>query len=160
EIDLPDSAVNPSDKYTFTYETTPGDTHSPHDITGRLISVTLPTGGTINYTYTGGSSGNITCADGSASGLTRQTPHGTWTHAGTAGTGAAYTTTIPAPQLSYDSSANQTVIQFQGIYETQRKVYQGSAATGTLLRSWNTCYNGAASPCTGTAITAQVTRRT
>src|SRR5260370_9474433 len=66
EIDLPDGS-----KYSFTYEPTPGV--SGH-VTGRLASVTLPTGGAITYTYTGGSSGNITCADGSASGLQRYTP--------------------------------------------------------------------------------------
>src|SRR5439155_26733514 len=59
EIDLPDFAANPSSKYIFTYETTPQDTHNPHYVTGRIASVTLPTGGTITYTYTGGSSGHI-----------------------------------------------------------------------------------------------------
>src|SRR5438309_5668924 len=41
-VSLPDSS-----QYSFTYETTPGDTHTPHYVTGRLASVTLPTGGTI-----------------------------------------------------------------------------------------------------------------
>ena len=59
EIDLPDVSVNPSSKYTFAYETTPGDTHNPPYVTGRLQSVTLPTGGTISYSYSGGSSGHI-----------------------------------------------------------------------------------------------------
>src|SRR5260370_13336654 len=63
EIDLPDIAVNPNDKYTFTYETHPCCTHSPKYVTGRLASVTLPTGGTISYTYTGGNN-RIVCADG------------------------------------------------------------------------------------------------
>ncbi len=70
EIDLPDQATDPSDKYTFTYETTPQ--HSPN-VTGRLASVTLPTGGTISYTYSGGQNG-ITCADGSTATLERYTP--------------------------------------------------------------------------------------
>ena len=136
EIDQPDGS-----KYTFAYETTPGDTHTPNDVTGRVASVTLPTGSTIRYTYTGGSSGNITCADGSASGLTRQTPDGTWTYARTPGTGAASITTITAPQLPYDSAANQTVINFQGIYETQRQVelmewtHPGFARSVKLRRS-------------------------
>jgi hypothetical protein len=144
EIDLPDGS-----KYSFTYEGTPG--HSGN-VTGRLTSVTLPTGGTITYTYTGGSSGNITCADGSAPGLTRSTPDGTWTYARTPGTGAAYSTTVTDPQ------GNQTVIQFQGIYETERQVYQGSTS-GTLLETVNTCYNGSASPCTGTAVALPITER-
>jgi hypothetical protein len=62
EIDLPDSS-----KYLFTYEATPGYSG---DVTGRLATATLPTGGQIAYTYTGGSNG-IVCADGSDAGLTR-----------------------------------------------------------------------------------------
>jgi RHS repeat-associated protein len=148
KVTLPDLSF-----YQFSYETTPLDTNSPHHVTGRLASVILPTGGTINYTYTGGSSG-ITCADGSASGLTRQTPDGSWSYARTPGSGAAYTTTITDPSTP---TANQTVIQFQGIYETQRQVYQGSTS-GTLLKTTNTCYNGSSSPCAGTAVVLPITQ--
>jgi RHS repeat-associated protein len=152
EVDLPDGS-----KYTFAYETTPSDTHTPHHVTGRLASVTLPTGGTISYTYSAGNNG-IICSDGSTATLTRATPDGTWTYAQVKGTGAASTTTVSAPQLPYDSAANQTVIQFQGIYETQRKIYQGSSA-GTLLSTINTCYNGATMPCTTTAVARPITQR-
>ena len=141
KITLPDSSF-----YQFNYEATPGFTG---DVTGRLLSVTLPTGGTISYTYTGGSSGHITCADGSAAGLTRQTPDGTWTYVRTAGTGAAYKTSVTDPQ------GNNTQIQFQGIYETQRQVFQG---TSTLLQTTNTCYNASASPCTATAIVLPISQ--
>ena len=145
-ITLPDGTY-----YAFTYEATPG---TPGDVTGRVASVRYPTGGTITYTYTGGSSGHINCTDGSNSGLTRVTPDSTtaWTYARAAGTGAAYTTTVTDP------AGNQTAIQFQGIYETQRKTYQGTTA-GTLLQTTNTCYNAAAQPCTGTAITLPITQR-
>jgi hypothetical protein len=147
-ITLPDGTF-----YQFLYEPTPG---FAGDVTGRLASVALPTGGTISYAYTGGSNG-IVCADGSTAGLTRTTPDGTWTYARTAGTGAAYTTTVTAPKLPYDPTNNQTVVQFQGIFETQRQSYQGSAASGTLLQTINTCYNAAVSPCTATAITLPIT---
>ncbi len=152
EIDLPDGS-----KYIFAYETTPNDTHTPHYVTGRIQSVKLPTGGTIAYTYTGGSTGHITCADGSASGLQRSTPDtgsNYWNYARTAGTGAASTTTITDPS----TEANQTVISFQGFLETQRLIYQGSTS-GTLMQTVNTCYNAAASPCTGTAITFPINQR-
>ncbi|MBV9269103.1 MAG: RHS repeat protein, partial [Acidobacteriaceae bacterium] len=56
-----------------------------------------------------------------------------------------------------DPQANQTVMQFQGIYETQRKVYQGSTS-GTLLKTIDTCYNGSASPCMGTAVSLPITQ--
>jgi RHS repeat-associated protein len=158
EIDLPDQVS----KYMFTYEKTVGHTGY---VTGRLASITLPTGATISYTY-GNNVNGITCADGSASTLTRTTPDGTWTYARTMGTGAASATLITAPQLSYDSAANQTIAQFQGIYPTQSDTYQGSAPsfttlpinestlqTSNLLQEVQTCYNASASPCPGTAIT-------
>jgi RHS repeat-associated protein len=145
EIDLPDQAVVSSDKYTFTYEATPGFSG---DVTGRLASITLPTGGTISYTYTGGSNG-IACGDGSAAGLTRVTPDGTWTY-----TRTGSTTTVTDPQ------GNQTVINFWGIYPTETQVYQGSASSGTLLKTTYTCYNGATSPCNSTSITLPIRQKT
>jgi RHS repeat-associated protein len=171
-IVLPDGS-----SYTFNYEPTPSVPASgactPYGtttcVTGRISSITLPTGGsggtsgtiTYFYSFSGCTSGNNgILPDGSTSCLQRTTPDGTWTYAQVKGTGAASTTTITAPQLPYDSAANQTVIQFQGIYETQRQVYQGASGSGTLLQSWNTCYNGAASPCTGTAITLPIQQRT
>ena len=157
EIDLPDQSVNPADKYTFTYEATPGYSG---DVTGRLASVTLPTGGTITYTYTGGSSGHITCADGSAATLSRQTPDGTWVYSHSE-SGTAWATAVTDPQ------GNETDLNFQAVslnsvwqsYETQRKVYQGSASSGTLLKTVNTCYNGATSPCNSTAVTLPITQK-
>ena len=155
EIDLPDwnASTNPNSKYSFTYEPTPG--HSGF-VTGRVASVTLPSGGTISYTYTGGSSGHITCADGSTSGLQRTTPDtgaNYWQYDRTPGTGAAYTTTITDPP------GNKTVVQFQGIYETQRDFYQGTISTSNLLQTVQTCYNGNATNCTSTAITLPITQR-
>ena len=157
EIDLPDAS-----KYSLTYEPTPG---VPANVTGRLKSVTLPAGGTITYTYTGGSSGNITCADGSTPGLTRVLSDGaswsaTWTYARTAGTGAAYTTTITDPERdTLAPNGNDTVLQFQGIYETQRQVYQGTHTAGTLTETLSTCYNATTPPCLSTAITLPIASR-
>src|SRR6266850_415400 len=157
EIDLPDynPATNPNSRYTFTYEGTLGGTAGA--VTGRLQSVTLPTGGTITYTYLGGDGthNGITCADGSAFGLKRYTPDtgsNYWQYDRAPGAGAAYTTTVNDPQ------GNQTVIKFQGIYETQREVYQGSSP-GTLLATTNTCYNGSAFPCNDTAVALPITQR-
>jgi RHS repeat-associated protein len=145
EIDLPDGT-----KYLFTYEPTPG---TPGDVTGRIASITLPTGGEITYAYSGGSNG-IVCADGSTATLTRTTPDtgaNSWTYAHSE-SGTAWTTTVTDPQN------NQTVLNFQGIYETERQVYQGSTS-GTLLKTTFTCYNGAAVPCNSTAITLPVASR-
>ena len=169
EIDLPDYSANNASKYTFSYEKTPG--YSGY-YTGRLASVTLPTGGTINYVYTGGSSGNITCADGSTPGLQRTTPDtGSkyWNYSRKAESGAAYITTVTDPS----SQANQTIIQFQGLYETQRDVYSGSAPsfttfpipestlqTSNLLEETQTCYNTSTTSCTNTAITLPISQQT
>jgi RHS repeat-associated protein len=149
EIDLPDST-----KYTFTYEeTTPGSTQY---YTGRLAQVTLPTGGTITYVYNGPNNG-ITCADGSAATLSRTlNPGGAWSYTHTE-SGSTWTTDITAPA---DPQGNQayTTISFQGIYETQRKVY--SANGGTLWATVATCYNGAPIPCTGTVVSLPISNRT
>ena len=128
-------------------------------MTGRIKSVTFPTGGQIQYQYTGAHNG-IICTDGSAAGLTRTlTPGGAWTYA-RSGTAPHWITTISDPTTP---TANQTVIDFQGIYETQRKVYQG-ALTGTLLKTTLTCYNGngiaTPSTCPGLSVVLPITRIT
>ena len=147
EIDLPDNS-----KYTFSYEQTPG--YSTYT-TGRLVSVALPTGGTISYTYTGANNG-ITCMDGSAAGLHRTTPDtgsNYWSYSRTAGSGAAYTTTVTDPQ------GDVTTIQFQGIYETQRQIYQGASSPSNLLQTITTCYNGNTSNCTSAVVALPITQR-
>ena len=163
-ITLPDGS-----SYSLTYETTPG--HAPN-VTGRLASVTLPTGGAISYVYTGGSNG-ITCADGTAATLKRTTPDSAtaWIYAHSESgcvSGSAWCTTITDPS----ASLNQTVMSFTPAapaggqtngYEEQRQVYQGSSTSGTLLQTVDTCYNGAAPPCPTAVITSfppgQVTTR-
>lgn len=166
DVPLVDHVTLPNGRqYSFTYEQTPSGagctplsgTYSNYCVTARIASLTLPTGGQITYGYSGGSNGIF--SDGSAATLTRTTPDGTWTYARAQGTPPASTTTITAPPLSYDSAANVTVISFQGLYETQRLVYQGSPP-GTPLRTTNTCYNGATAPCISTAIALPITQRT
>ena len=175
EIDLPDIASTPNDKYTFTYEPTYG--HSGY-VTGRLASVTLPTGGSITYSYGANGVNGIECADGSASTLTRTLSDGaswnaTWTYARTLGTGTASATLVMAPKLPYDSAANQSILQFQGIYETQSDVYQGAAPTFTsvpisestlqssnLVQEVQTCYNTGTTLCTGTAVAMPISKQT
>jgi RHS repeat-associated protein len=151
EIDLPDQT-----SYTFTYEATPGYSG---DVTARIASVILPTGGKITYDYSGGSRG-ITCADGSTATLTRRVyPDGVtpqvWSYAHSES--PAWTTSIAAPADPQGNSA-YTALQFQGVYETQRDVYQSQG--GTLEDTVNTCYNGASVPCNSTSITLPISNRT
>ena len=137
-IGLPDGT-----SYTITYEQTPN--HAPN-VTGRIASIRLPTGGTIYYQYQGGSNG-ITCSDGSAATLKRQTPDSSigWTYAHTPGS-----TTITDPV------GTQTALTFQGIYETNRTVNMGSSGTLTV----STCYNGNCSGAPTLPITQVVVTRT
>jgi RHS repeat-associated protein len=151
-IKLPDTT-----SYSFTYEATPSYSA---DVTGRLASVKLPTGGTISYKYSGGSNG-ITCADGSTPTLERTTPDtgsNYWTYARTE-SGGDWSTTVTDP------SGNQTALSFYawGTYdpfpvETERKVYQGTTS-GTLMETVDTCYNGASIPCVTTPINSAISSR-
>lgn len=169
-IVLPDGS-----QYTLNYEATPSTpspgactplagTYSNNCVTARLASITLPTGGTISFLYYNASSNFSACttgnngifSDGSTSCLKRTTPDGIWTYTRSQVSGTHWQTTINDPTTP---TANQTIIDFQGLYETKRVTYQGSSS-GQLLQTINTCYNGAASPCTTTSITAAITRRT
>ncbi len=145
EIELPDGT-----SYTFGYEQTAGGTSG--ETTGRLTSVTLPTGGEIQYAYPLTSSGNnpINCADGSVAAASGSNPSmtrtvtpstvtggtsatGTWNYSRTESSPAnLWTTTVTDP------NNNQTVINFSedtatssthNFYETQRQIYQGTVPT-------------------------------
>jgi RHS repeat-associated protein len=147
-ISLPDGT-----SYSFTYEATPGYSG---DVTGRLASVTLPTGGKISYAYSGGcGSGSGIWTDGSTATLTRTVnPGGEWTYAHSENSNT-WTTTITDPNL------NETQITFYANslgddYELERKVNQGS---GTLMETVDTCYNGALPPCLSSTV-GYVTNRT
>ncbi len=155
DVTLPDGS-----KYLFTYEPTPGDSTKT---TGRLQQVTLPTGGTITYTYTGGNNG-VVCADGSAAGLTRQlNPGGTWTYS-RSGSGNSWTTTVADPA----SPTNETVINFSkdanttnptsNFYETQRLVYQGSHTSGTLLMTAYNCWNNNFTNCPTQSVSSPISQ--
>ncbi len=128
-ITLPDNS-----QYTFTYEKSDS---TPH-YSGRIASVTLPTGGKISYAYTGSNNG-IECADGSAAGLNRTTPDSStaWTYV-RSGTIPSTTTTVTSPPDPNTGNKNQTVINFYNGYETLRKVYSGSSS---IQQTVQTCYN-------------------
>jgi len=78
--------------------------------TGRISSITLPSGGQITYNYSGGT-GGINCTDGTPNTMTRTTPDGMWTYVHTVkldsttvkvhpdGTGALKKT-VPSPSAN------------------------------------------------------------
>lgn len=146
--------------YSFTYEPTPG--YSTY-VTGRLASITLPTGGTIQYAYSGGdTSKGIYCDDGSTAYLTR-TVDGNSTGYVREHVDAfsQWKTTLIYP------TGDQTVIHFQKVQgstlfvETQREVYSGTPTTGTLkaesMSCYNTCPHGKGGSGLGDAVSLPIT---
>jgi hypothetical protein len=146
--------------YEFTYEETPGISGA---VTGRVASITLPTGGTISYAYHGGNNGSgMVCADGSTSAITRtattDTGSSVWTYVRTASTNRTLVT---------DGLGNQTDMYFvqpstggepAEYYETSRSVYQGVVG-GTPLVALQTCYNNAVQgSCGSTALTLPISQ--
>lgn len=136
KITLADNSV-----MSLTYEQTPG--YATSYKTGRLASITLPTGAVISYSYSGGDSGyGLNCVDGTTAIMKRTTPDGTWTYShtppSTSGGNSQTTVTDPA--------GNQTILTFSQLFLLQKMVYQGSQSTGTLLLNEIVSYNGGQSP--------------
>src|SRR5215469_14633925 len=147
ELDLPNGL-----KYTFAYEGTPN--HSGYT-TARISELTLPTGGTYTYTF-GGSDDGISCSNGNIVNLTRQISDGTntatWQYTN-ALNGSNYQTTVTAPQMPYDSAANQSVYTFNsGGQQITEQDYQGSATGGTLLKTVNSTWASNGSPATAVTV--------
>ncbi len=181
KITLPDGTY-----YSFTYEATPGSctplSGTTSCVTGRLASVKLPTGGTIDYTYatTGGTSNTGIFADGSLAGLTRQlSTGGTWHYtrslnSGTPGPGSTWTTTVVDPNSNYtvinaaeDGANGATTAATYFFYETQRQIYQGNVSanacsntitTNCLLLTKVDCYNANYASCATASVTSPITQ--
>lgn len=140
-VSFPDSST-----LTYTYEK---NYSNSSDYTGRLASITLPTGGQITYAYSGGTHG-INCIDATNATVKRTTPDGLWTYVHTPPQtyGGSPTTT----QVT-DPLGNNTVYTFvsaalafgEGVVQvplqTQKKVYNGTVLTANLAQTIITCYN-------------------
>lgn len=114
-------------------------------ITGRVLSLTLPTGGTVQYAYSGGSNG-INCIDNSPATLTR-TENGavtTYVHTatGAAGSGAAATTVITLP----DGGTRTQLFKGVTIYSDVVKDSSGNTVSTVLTNYNNTGVNGLITP--------------
>jgi YD repeat-containing protein len=134
--------------YTFDYElsTAPGHTS---DTTGRISKITLPTGGYIQYAYTG-----TNCTDGSPLQVTKTvndlTNSAVWSYTRTISSGI-WTTTENTP-LNTDV---QWTFNAGGI-PTVEKVYQASVG-GTVLSETDTTY-GSDGPSRNTLSTGAASR--
>src|SRR5262249_14943989 len=109
ELDLPNGQ-----KYSFSYEQTPGTTTF---YTGRLSQVTLPTGGSSQYSQPAPNNGMV-CLDGSVANLTRTvsdaTNTSTWQYvrSGITQPPSGFDTTVTEPQMPYDAVANTSAYHF------------------------------------------------
>lgn len=147
--ELPQSVTYPDgSSESFTYEMIEG---SSTNTTGRLASVTLRTGATIQFAYSGGSNG-MNCADGSTAGITVTTTDGEWNFTHTSPTTTSNGDTSTTTTVT-DAKSNQMVVNFLLGLEVQRQIYQGSAG-GTLLQTIATCYNQNKTNCATTQISA------
>jgi hypothetical protein len=153
KITLPDNTY-----YQFFYELTP---NGSGNTTGRINQVHLPTGGSINYNYTGGDTGKgIFCKDGSTAGFNRiSSQSSTVQYTRTLNSSPAHTSITQI----IDNSGNTTLADFYLGFESRRRVYQG-AASGTPLETVITCYNGTdpidPNACVGATVTQPFSRIT
>lgn len=144
---VPASIVLPNNQqYTFDYEPSPGNTGY---YTGRLHKVTLPTGGSYQYDYTGANDG-ANCTDGTTLGMNRTVSDGTnratWNYLRNP---SNLTTTITTPQLADTPNAFDTVVTFNSsAQEIDRKIYPNSPGSGTPLRDVQTTWATNGTPST------------
>jgi RHS repeat-associated protein len=148
ELDIP-SPVSGTLKYLFTYEPTPGNSGY---YTGRVQKVTLPTGGTYEWDFTGSNDG-INCTDGTVLGLNRKVSEGTntatWNYVRNTSNS---TTTMTTPTLADTLNANDTLYTFDSNgHETSRKIYKESPGVN-VLRTVNTTWAGNGTPATSITI--------
>ncbi|HZQ24839.1 MAG TPA: hypothetical protein VFA89_18770, partial [Terriglobales bacterium] len=165
---LPTSITTPTGAtFSIGYEQTPGYSGSgpygPYR-TGRIASLTLPSGGTISYQYSGGTNG-LNCTSGVVPTLKRTVNDnngntGTWTYVNSnnSSTAGNFTVTETTPPRPGNSIGDTITHYFAGEYETQRKV---TDANSGLLSTTVTCYNGNFTTCpTPTSVpTLPITRQ-
>jgi RHS repeat-associated protein len=117
-----------------------------NDVVAGLTQITLPTGGTISYTYT---------TENPTSCSIQPSLSGRWVASRTVnandGTGAhtwSYTYNLSSSSAVVTDPLGNDVVHAFGYnvgcvaYETQTQYYQGSHTSGTLLKTVNTGYSG------------------
>jgi hypothetical protein len=142
------SITTPVGAYQISYEPTPGlsgnGAFGPYS-TGRIAKITLPSGGYVQYAYSGGNNG-FNCSSTVVPTLTRTVGDGnghvsTWTYVNSNNSQPGSFTVTET-----DPANNQTVYTFPGEHQTQAQYFQGPA-TGTPLKTVVTCYNGNFTQC-------------
>ena len=141
-ITLPDGSA-----YGFAYEGTAG--HSG-ELTGRLLSVTLPTGGSISWSYTNSScynASNCMMADGSPAWMVRTYGGNSWNYQRyvRSAQGWCGSSSLQTDTTIVDPNDNYTDYYFSGLYPTASSVYVG--ARTRFLDTKRYCYNGNTTNC-------------
>jgi RHS repeat-associated protein len=128
------SAVSYPDgsSFGFTYESIAGVS------TGRIQTITLPTGGSVTYRYdTSQPNNDLDCSTSSPWQLSRTTLDGTWTYQRAGSLAGTSSTTVTGPP----PDNNVTVYTFYEGLILSISVYQGSVSPSHLLKAEITCYN-------------------
>ena len=154
KVTLPDTSF-----YQFTYETAYG---LGSNVTGRIVQITLPTGGTIAYSYNGYICHyrcNAMMTDGSPSFMYRTLSGGLWSYYRGYQNGSNHP--LQTTTEVVDPVSNETDLKFSSIYETERKVYQGSSSQNQVLDYSYMCYNGnmSDSTCPAAVVTPPIASR-
>jgi hypothetical protein len=119
----------------------------PADTDGRLSKVTLPTGGTVQFTY-GSGQNNIDCTYFTSDNVTKVLGNGDTTTYTLSYTGGSYPTTITNTVIN--PGGNKTVYTFSGSQLITSIVhYLGSGST--TLDTTSYCYNASFSVCSPTS---------
>jgi hypothetical protein len=140
--------------FQLTYETTPGysgqtDPSGLSYVTGRIGTITYPSGGSVSYSYAGGNSG-INCSNLVVPTLTRSVydsyskTTSKWSYVNNDASGIFNFTVVET-----DPAGNQAIHSFSTEYETLVQSYQGGCPKstngcnggGTELQYVTTCYN-------------------
>jgi RHS repeat-associated protein len=164
EVSYPDGS-----NIQLTYEGTPGYSG---DYTGRINVITLRTGGTVTYTYSGGNEG-INCTYGVPPAMTRQTSEGTWKYTWAAvnnGSGNwGNTTTVLDPGgnkkiytftgLTITGYASYPTIQALTEVQTYQNTGTVSSPVYTLLTTDVVCYNAVTAGCPTAVVSLPITER-
>jgi RHS repeat-associated protein len=135
-ISVPTTITTPDGgTYTFGYEQTPGFAGF---ITGRVASITLPTGGSISYAYSGGNNG-INCNSTVTPTLTRTVSDNNghtsqWKYVNTNAVAVPGNFTV----TQTDPVGDVTTFSFSGEAQTQKVV---SDVNLGILETIVTCYN-------------------
>jgi YD repeat-containing protein len=151
--------------YTFGYEPTDctGISCSPSAVTGRISSITLPTGGIVSYAYTGGPYG-IT-VDGTPAALARTTSDGAYTYTRFKDGSGRWVTDVTNSANSEKTEVTFWVPTNDDHYYEVRRVISDPAKT---YQTVDTCYDnaawsaasGCASPAAGVSTITQRTTYT